>query len=108
VPRGPGRRRLPRGEVDRHALSGSEKVEAGGLCPSACDKGVEGIVATLGVVMRERQASHASSAGDTQRVLNRAVAPPSLQPVLLGQILGIMDQEIGASEELHVAPIAPC
>ena len=57
--------------------------------------------------MRERQASHASSAGDTQRVLNRAVAPPSLQPVLLGQILGIMDQEIGASEELHVAPIAP-
>jgi hypothetical protein len=77
------------------------------LWPSACDKGVKGIVATLGVVMRERQASHASSAGDTQRVLNRAVAPPRLRPVLLGEVLGIMDQEISASEKLDVAPIAP-
>ena len=66
------------------------------------DDFVDFVVGPSRVVVEQREPPHRGGLRDVDGVLDRAVAPPDLLGVFVGEVLGIVDHEVGVAEERNV------
>ena len=104
-----GLRGLPLGQLQHLALGPGQHLEhapTGGGPPSAdFHQSVDRVVVPQGVVVKEREAPGASGDGVVHRRLGGAVAPAHLVRVLIEAVLRVVDDDVGAGEELDVTAI---
>ena len=69
------------------------------------DDAIERVVVPKRVVVGQREPPGPGTAAHRERVLDGAMAPARLGRVLGGGVLRVMDHEVGARQELGVAPV---
>ncbi len=91
---------------DRRSLGGREDLARVPLLAGPRQRGhdevVDVVVGARRVVVEQREPAHVRRLRDVDRVLDRAVTPPDLLGVLGGEVLGVVDHEVGAAEERDV------
>ena len=92
------------------AFGGREDLESrsgrGTRGPQPRDDAVDRRVVARRIVMGEGEAAHAGNACDLHRVLDGAVAPALLGVVFVGDVLRVVDQEVGVAHEIGMAAVA--
>ena len=96
------RRRL---ELDHQALGRAEHLEcmACGTAPRGLDQAVDAGIVAHRIVVIERKPPHVAANRRIDRELDRAVSPAEVLPVLAERELRVVDQQVGAGDEVGMA-----